>query len=484
MKKITLLTVLLLLAIFSFSDYHITRGPTVGEIYFVGPTYTGLALYRSTDFGQSIICMDSINSEDMMAITAGKTQGIIYYTTMQGSLYFSDNFGADNSWIFRHSGIGIPLCNSDNIGFIFEHAAAHSEDFGNNFIIHTGNGAFGLFKEAEKGFADNGYFLSYKDDVLDSVYLFTTTNNFNDVELINTINIQINNVIDLTRCNNLGEIFLANLSSKQIYYSSDYGHSFIYTNYFNLENDYSLEVIGGRQDGELYLLYNFVNMMWQNAHIYIYHSTDYGVTFEVFHPFSKGQKPLFANFSAKTEDKEIFDLNNYDSIYYVTGDMPLSVQFYNYSIGDINLYEWDFNNDGLIDSNEENPTFTFSDTGWYSVSLTIYNGIDTNSFLRENYVYVYKLTNVDKIYSNPLDISFYPNPFTDKIYFSFPNNSLFDKNEIVIYDLNGKTVNKLSSFNNEIVWDGSNYSGEKCESGVYLVNYINQQITKKIILTN
>ena len=484
MKRISLLTVLLLFAIVAFSDYHITRGPAVGEIYFIGPTYTGLGLYRSTDFGQSIICMDSINTGNMMAITAGKTPGIIYYTTMQGSLYFSDNYGIPSSWIFRNNGIGIPLCNSDNIGFVFEHAAAHSEDFGDNFINHAGNGAFGLFIEAEKGFENNGYFMSYKDDVLDSVFLFTTTNNFNDVELINTINIPINNEIELTRCNNNGEIFLANLSSKQIYYSSDFGLNFIYTNYLNLENDYSLEVIGGRQDSELYLMYNFVNMMWLDAHIYIYHSMDYGITFEMFHPFSKGQEPLFANYSAITTDKEMFDLKNYDSVYYVTGDMPLNVQFYNYSIGEINTYEWDFDNDGIVDSYEQTPIYTYTDTGWYSINLTVYDYYDTNSFLRENYIYVYELTDVNEDHRNTFGFSCYPNPFTDKITFTFPNNNRIDNNEIVIYDLNGKIVNIFYSFNSEVVWNGANFTGEKCEQGIYIVKYKDQQISKKIILTN
>ncbi len=246
MKKTIFSIVLVLASMISFSDYFITRGPSVGEIYLIGPTYTGLALYRSIDNGQSIICIDSINASNMMAITADKTQGIIYYTTMQGSLYFSDNYGMPSSWMLRHSGISAPLCNSENIGFVFEHAAAHSEDFGYTFISHTGNGAFGLFKEAENGFSDDGYFLSYKDEVQDSLYLFVTMDNFNNLELINVLNFQWNNQIELTRGNNFGEIYLCNLSSNMIYYSADFGSNFINTNHLNLELDYSKEIVGGR----------------------------------------------------------------------------------------------------------------------------------------------------------------------------------------------------------------------------------------------
>ncbi|MDX1627210.1 MAG: PKD domain-containing protein, partial [Fulvivirga sp.] len=37
-------------------------------------------------------------------------------------------------------------------------------------------------------------------------------------------------------------------------------------------------------------------------------------------------------------------------------------------------YQWDFQNDGIIDSNTENPTFVFSSAGTYDVSLMVDNG--------------------------------------------------------------------------------------------------------------
>lgn len=38
MKRISLLIVFSFLSVFSFSDYTLTRGPLVGEIYYIGPT--------------------------------------------------------------------------------------------------------------------------------------------------------------------------------------------------------------------------------------------------------------------------------------------------------------------------------------------------------------------------------------------------------------------------------------------------------------
>lgn len=51
-----------------------------------------------------------------------------------------------------------------------------------------------------------------------------------------------------------------------------------------------------------------------------------------------------------------------------------SVSFTNYSVK-ATSFEWDFNNDGIFDSNEENPVITFKQAGTYTVTLRI-NGDD------------------------------------------------------------------------------------------------------------
>jgi PKD repeat protein len=54
-----------------------------------------------------------------------------------------------------------------------------------------------------------------------------------------------------------------------------------------------------------------------------------------------------------------------------SGTAPLTVTFRNQSTGMIDRYEWDFNNDGTIDSSEFEPTHTFVESGLYTVSLTV-----------------------------------------------------------------------------------------------------------------
>ena len=53
-----------------------------------------------------------------------------------------------------------------------------------------------------------------------------------------------------------------------------------------------------------------------------------------------------------------------------SGDAPLTIKFTDLSTGDgISAWAWDFNNDGTIDSTEQNPEYTYATAGTYSVKL-------------------------------------------------------------------------------------------------------------------
>ncbi len=63
----------------------------------------------------------------------------------------------------------------------------------------------------------------------------------------------------------------------------------------------------------------------------------------------------------------------------VKGVAPLTVQFTDNSAGNRPFtYAWDFDNDGNVDSTEENPTYTYSNPGNYTVKLTITNAYGTD----------------------------------------------------------------------------------------------------------
>ncbi|MFH0760993.1 MAG: FG-GAP-like repeat-containing protein [Bacteroidota bacterium] len=74
-----------------------------------------------------------------------------------------------------------------------------------------------------------------------------------------------------------------------------------------------------------------------------------------------------------------------------SGHFPLTVEFRDRSSARpaIEAYEWDLNGDGIIDSNEPNPVFTYSQPGYYNVSLTIRNSLNSCSITRENMIRVF-----------------------------------------------------------------------------------------------
>jgi len=480
MKKFSLLFVYVLLSIFSFSDSYITRGPLVGEIYFVGPTYTGTGIYYSTDFGETAICMDSIIAGDAISIVADITPGILYYVTSLESFYISYDYGQQGTWILQNGGVSHNLNSGRNEGEVYANFYSHSEDFGANFNYHTCNGYFGSSKSFSIDFIDEniGYVVASKSNIPDSVYLFYTNDNFENLEVKKVFNFPNGHIIYLTRGIVSGELYMFNRSRISLYYSNNFAEDFTLYEYYNLPNNCA--TVGGKQDGEFYIYIYHINMMWQNAHIYILHSIDYGITFNVYHPFAKGQEPLLANFSGIPDTSDSNSINQIPKY----GGVPLDVQFYNYSIGEINTYEWDFENDGIVDSYEENPFYTYVDTGFFSVRLTVYDDFDTNSFLKENYIYVDNTTHTEDINSKILHaISNYPNPVNDYTTFEIQNTEKnIQEAYVEIFDLKGNPVFSLP-IRDKAIWNRMDFNKRYVKNGIYLYRLSTQKSNvNKIIL--
>ncbi len=70
------------------------------------------------------------------------------------------------------------------------------------------------------------------------------------------------------------------------------------------------------------------------------------------------------------------------------GDVPLTVQFIDESVGLPTFWEWDFENDGTIDSYEQNPIYTYGQHGNYSVSLTSGNNSYSDTMTKQEYINV------------------------------------------------------------------------------------------------
>ena len=71
-----------------------------------------------------------------------------------------------------------------------------------------------------------------------------------------------------------------------------------------------------------------------------------------------------------------------------SGDAPLTVQFTDQSTNGPTSWAWDFNNDGVVDSTEQNPQFTYTDVGTYTVSLIVSNSAGSDTETKVDYLVV------------------------------------------------------------------------------------------------
>jgi PKD repeat protein len=75
----------------------------------------------------------------------------------------------------------------------------------------------------------------------------------------------------------------------------------------------------------------------------------------------------------------------------LSGPVPLHVQFTDLSVAEnttITSWQWDFNDDGIIDAYTQNPSYIYNETGNYTVSLTVSDGKISDTETKENYITV------------------------------------------------------------------------------------------------
>jgi len=222
-------------------------------------------------------------------------------------------------------------------------------------------------------------------------------------------------------------------------------------------------ISGGRQDGELYLLVEYLQMTGLRRHVYIYHSLDYGETFTVYHPVSIGSDPIYANFIAEDTIVE-------------PGD---TVKFTDLS-NDAETWEWDFENDGIIDSYEQNPTHIYQDTGYYTVKLTITGEAVQDYSFRYDYIHVDNITDIEMLIKRAPEFITYPIPA--KYVLNVQIN--FEPVEIQLFELSGRLVKTFNSLT--LRSPSIQLPVNDIPSGVYLlrVNSQKNEITKKILKIN
>lgn len=165
-----------------------------------------------------------------------------------------------------------------------------------------------------------------------------------------------------------------------------------------------------------------------------------------------------------------FSADNY------SGVLPLEVNFSDISEGNPNYWQWDCDNDGEIDSYDQNPTFLYDQVGTYSVQLIVSNGADSDEEIKTNYIEVISTDADNNIPIRTELLGNYPNPFNATTSFWFNLSEPGDV-KIEIFNIKGQHVNTLAKENEtagckSILWKGHDKNGCEIGSGVYLFKMI------------
>jgi trimeric autotransporter adhesin len=97
-----------------------------------------------------------------------------------------------------------------------------------------------------------------------------------------------------------------------------------------------------------------------------------------------------------------------------TGTAPLTVQFTDSSANGPTNWQWDFQNDGTIDSNLQSPQFTYTSPGTYSVKLIASNTAGSDTLTRTGYITVGSAGGGGSVTLKPTDDAYVRLDFPDE----------------------------------------------------------------------
>ena len=97
-----------------------------------------------------------------------------------------------------------------------------------------------------------------------------------------------------------------------------------------------------------------------------------------------------------------------------SGKAPLTIQFICNSIGNITNMQWDFDDDGTIDSTEQNPSYTYQNAGMYAVCLKVTGSGGSDTELKADCIAVYEVPVANFSITPTIGVAPFEVQFTDK----------------------------------------------------------------------
>lgn len=121
-------------------------------------------------------------------------------------------------------------------------------------------------------------------------------------------------------------------------------------------------------------------------------------------------------------------------------------------------WEWDFDNNGTVDSYDQDPVFQYPAIGLYTVKMTVNDGSLDHDVTKTDYILITDNANLIEMEAST-DVSVYPNPFKGETTISF---DLLNSDDLMVdvLDINGKVVASVFEGNlavgkQEIKWNSN-----------------------------
>ena len=147
------------------------------------------------------------------------------------------------------------------------------------------------------------------------------------------------------------------------------------------------------------------------------------------------------------------------------GASPFTVNFSDHSIAstgnNIVSWAWDFDNDGTIDSNDPNPSWTYTNDESYSVSLTVSDGTNQNTYTANNYITALGQSS-DILVVNGIAYATYAAQMQDL----YNSSACFGNHQVDVWDLFGNqcfdyaanpNIQRINLYNRSIPSSGTKY---------------------------
>jgi len=158
-----------------------------------------------------------------------------------------------------------------------------------------------------------------------------------------------------------------------------------------------------------------------------------------------------------------------------SGTAPLEVQFFDETIGNSMVWWWDFEDDGTTDSVEQNPIWTYTENGVYTVKLKVHNGLAEDIEIKTAYIVVEEADAENSTFLPEIVLEQnIPNPFNPEtvIRFQLSSEISWSNIELDIFNSKGQKIREIpiSPTNDNtfaVTWNGKNNKQISVPSGIY-----------------